>query len=147
LTIIGLIISGIIISAGGGPNHKAIGFKFWNDTGGFQQYQDIGEPHLRNWEIHAIPNIFPWQVVPRGASLAFSAVREYEYTLPCHFTDNFAVLINAAFAFIGSEITAIAAAETSNVRALYNVTFSSRSDFGTFHSPKKTFPGPSRASG
>ncbi|KAJ5389410.1 Amino acid/polyamine transporter I [Penicillium cataractarum] len=77
LTIIGLIISGIIISAGGGPNHKAIGFKFWNETGGFQQYKDIGGA--------------------KGRFLGF-----------------FSVLINAAFAFIGSEITAIAAAETSN---------------------------------
>ncbi|KAJ5585153.1 Amino acid/polyamine transporter I [Penicillium hispanicum] len=77
LTIIGLIISGIIISAGGGPNHEAIGFKFWDETGGFQQYEGIGGA--------------------KGRFLGF-----------------FSVLINAAFAFIGSEITAIAAAETSN---------------------------------
>ncbi|KAJ5263748.1 Amino acid/polyamine transporter I [Penicillium angulare] len=81
LTIIGLIISGIIISAGGGPTHEAIGFKFWNETGGFQQYQDIGGA--------------------KGRFLGF-----------------FSVLINAAFAFIGSEITAIAAAETSNIGLL-----------------------------
>jgi yeast amino acid transporter len=37
VTIIGLIITGIIISAGGGPNHTAIGFKYWNETGGFIQ--------------------------------------------------------------------------------------------------------------
>jgi len=28
LTIIGLIITGIIITAGGGPNHESIGFRF-----------------------------------------------------------------------------------------------------------------------
>ena len=41
LTIIGLVITGIIISAGGGPNHEAIGFKFWKETGGFVQYEGI----------------------------------------------------------------------------------------------------------
>ncbi|KAJ5118185.1 Amino acid/polyamine transporter I [Penicillium atrosanguineum] len=79
LTIIGLIITGVIISAGGGPNHEVIGFKFWNETGGFVQYEGIGGA--------------------KGRFLGF-----------------FSVLINAAFAFIGSEITAIAAAETSNPR-------------------------------
>ena len=42
LTVIGLIITGIIISAGGGPNHEAIGFKYWDETGGFVQYEGIG---------------------------------------------------------------------------------------------------------
>ena len=30
-----VIISGIVISAGGAPNHHAIGFKYWDSTGGF----------------------------------------------------------------------------------------------------------------
>ncbi|OJJ46426.1 hypothetical protein ASPZODRAFT_142245 [Penicilliopsis zonata CBS 506.65] len=77
LTIVGLIITGIIISAGGGPDHQAIGFKYWNETGGFVQYEGIAGA--------------------KGRFLGF-----------------FAVLINAAFAFIGTEITAIAAAETAN---------------------------------
>ncbi|PYI03538.1 putative arginine permease [Aspergillus sclerotiicarbonarius CBS 121057] len=77
LTILGLIITGIIISAGGGPNHEAIGFKFWNETGGFVQYAGIAGA--------------------KGRFLGF-----------------FAVLIDAAFAFIGTEITAIAAAETAS---------------------------------
>ena len=33
LTIVGLIILGIIISAGGGPNGEKIGFKYWKDPG------------------------------------------------------------------------------------------------------------------
>lgn len=41
VTIIGLIILGVIITSGGGPNHQAIGFKYWNETGGFVQYHDI----------------------------------------------------------------------------------------------------------
>ena len=43
LTIIGLIIAGIIISAGGGPNGESIGFKYWNETGGFMQFEGIGK--------------------------------------------------------------------------------------------------------
>ncbi|CAK7214651.1 hypothetical protein SEUCBS140593_002253 [Sporothrix eucalyptigena] len=77
ITIIGLIIAGIVISAGGGPNHEAIGFKYWRETGGFVQYEGIAGA--------------------KGRFLGF-----------------FADLISAAFAFIGTEIVAIAAAETAN---------------------------------
>lgn len=79
VTVIGLIILGIIISAGGGPNHEAIGFRYWRETGGFVQYMGIPGS--------------------KGRFLAF-----------------FSVMINAAFAFIGSEVTAIAAAETADPR-------------------------------
>lgn len=79
ITVIGLIILGIIISAGGGPNHQAIGFKYWRETGGFVQYMGIPGS--------------------KGRFLAF-----------------FSVMMNAAFAFIGSEVTAIAAAETADPR-------------------------------
>ncbi|KAI7412576.1 hypothetical protein KC336_g11664 [Hortaea werneckii] len=41
ITVIGLIITGVIITAGGGPNGEAIGFRFWNQTGGFVQYAGI----------------------------------------------------------------------------------------------------------
>ncbi|KAH8895327.1 putative arginine permease [Thozetella sp. PMI_491] len=79
VTIVGLIILGIIISAGGGPNHEAIGFKYWDETKGFIQFEGIQGA--------------------KGRFLGF-----------------FSVLISAAFAFIGSEITAIAAAEAANPR-------------------------------
>lgn len=35
MTIIGLIIIGIVITSGGGPDHQSIGFRYWNETGGF----------------------------------------------------------------------------------------------------------------
>ncbi|KAF4633767.1 hypothetical protein G7Y89_g4355 [Cudoniella acicularis] len=79
ITILGLIITGVVITAGGGPNHESIGFRFWNETGGFVQYGGIAGV--------------------KGRFLGF-----------------FSVLISAAFAFIGTEITAIAAAETANPR-------------------------------
>jgi amino acid transporter len=43
ITIVGLIILSVIITAGGGPNHESIGFRFWHETGGFMQFQGIGE--------------------------------------------------------------------------------------------------------
>ncbi|KAG9857022.1 dicarboxylic amino acid permease, partial [Aureobasidium melanogenum] len=77
LTIIGLIITGIVVTFGGGPDGTPIGFRYWNESGGFVQYQDIPGAKGR-------------------------------------FLDFFSVLINAAFAFIGTEITAITAVECAN---------------------------------
>ncbi|ORY31445.1 amino acid permease/ SLC12A domain-containing protein [Naematelia encephala] len=79
LTITGLIILGIIISAGGGPNHKTIGFHYWRDPGPFTQYENIAGA---------------W-----GQFLGF-----------------WAVLTQAAFSYIGTEIVAIAAGEARNPR-------------------------------
>jgi amino acid transporter len=39
--IIGLIITNIIISAGGGPTKEKIGFKYWKNPGPFVQYLGI----------------------------------------------------------------------------------------------------------
>ncbi|KAG8219965.1 amino acid permease [Butyriboletus roseoflavus] len=41
LTISGLIILGIIIDLGGGPNHDRIGFRYWKNPGAFVQFQGI----------------------------------------------------------------------------------------------------------
>jgi amino acid transporter len=79
ITIVGLIIAGIVITSGGGPNHQSIGFRFWKETGGFVQYEGIAGA--------------------KGRFLGF-----------------FAVLLQGAFAFIGTEITAIAAAEAASPR-------------------------------
>ena len=48
ITVIGLILVGIIITAGGGPNHETIGFRFWNETGGFVQDSGIRKI-LQKW--------------------------------------------------------------------------------------------------
>ena len=34
-------LQGIVISAGGGPNHSAIGFKYWHDPGPFVQFLGV----------------------------------------------------------------------------------------------------------
>ncbi|KAI8069715.1 amino acid transporter [Gongronella butleri] len=80
LTIVGLIILGIIIDAGGVPtNPTVIGVSYWQDPGPWVQYKGI-------------PGAL-------GRFLGY-----------------FSVLLSAAFAFIGTEIVAIAAGETSNPR-------------------------------
>ena len=34
LVVIGIIILSVILAAGGGPNHRATGFTYWNNPGG-----------------------------------------------------------------------------------------------------------------
>ncbi|ORX57590.1 amino acid transporter [Hesseltinella vesiculosa] len=81
LLVIGLIILGVIIDAGGVPTDKGnvIGVKYWIDPGPWAQYMDIP-----------------------GATGRFLGF--------------FSVLLNATFAFIGTEIVGIAAGEASNPR-------------------------------
>ncbi|EJD00917.1 amino acid permease [Fomitiporia mediterranea MF3/22] len=79
ITITGLIILGIVLDLGGGPNHDRIGFRYWKNPGPFHQFNDIGgsEGRFLGW----------W-----------------------------AVMTQAAFSFIGTEIVAIAAGEAKNPR-------------------------------
>lgn len=77
VTIVGLIILGIILDAGGGPDHDHLGFRYWRNPGPFVQYLGI-EGSL-------------------GRFLGF-----------------WAVLIQASFSYIGTEITAITAGEARN---------------------------------
>ena len=79
LTITGLIVLGIVITSGGGPDHKSIGFQYWRHPGPFTQYNDI--------------------TGSKGRFLGF-----------------WAVLTQAAFSYIGTEIVAIAAGEARNPR-------------------------------
>ncbi|AFR95028.2 AAT family amino acid transporter [Cryptococcus neoformans C23] len=79
LTIVGLIILGIVITAGGGPDHRSIGFQYWRNPGPFVQYDGISG------------------VLGR-------------------FLGYWAVLTQAAFSYIGTEIVAIAAGEAKNPR-------------------------------
>ncbi len=37
----GLIILGIVLDLGGGPNHDRIGFRYWKTPGPFVQYDNI----------------------------------------------------------------------------------------------------------
>ncbi|KAG6845970.1 hypothetical protein H0H87_011018 [Tephrocybe sp. NHM501043] len=79
ITIVGLIILGIVLDLGGGPNHDRIGFRYWKNPGAFAQFSDI-------------PGA-------KGRFLAW-----------------WAVMTQAAFSFIGTEIVAIAAGEAKNPR-------------------------------
>ncbi|GBE80532.1 amino acid permease [Sparassis latifolia] len=79
LTITGLIILGIVLDLGGGPNHDRLGFRYWKHPGPFNQYAGIEGA--------------------KGRFLAF-----------------WAVLTQAAFSYIGTEVVAIAGAESKNPR-------------------------------
>lgn len=46
ITIVGLILLGLIITCGGGPDHQTIGFRFWKE-GAFQQMNGIPGPKGR----------------------------------------------------------------------------------------------------
>ncbi len=67
---VGLIILGIILDLGGGPDRDRIGFRYWKNPGPFAQYNDIAGA--------------------KGRFLGF-----------------WAVLSQAAFSFIGTEIVAV----------------------------------------
>ncbi|KAI0732334.1 amino acid permease [Fomitopsis betulina] len=79
ITIVGLIILGIVLDLGGGPNHDRIGFRYWKNPGPFVQYHGIQGNTGR-------------------------------------FLGWWAVMTQAAFSFIGTEIVAIAAGEAKNPR-------------------------------
>jgi amino acid transporter len=44
LCFIGLIIVSIVITAGGGPNHEVIGFRYWHNPGAWTDYNGITGP-------------------------------------------------------------------------------------------------------
>ncbi|KFY30092.1 hypothetical protein V494_08273 [Pseudogymnoascus sp. VKM F-4513 (FW-928)] len=43
ITIIGLIILGVVLFFGGGPNHDRLGFRYWRDPGAFREYRTPGD--------------------------------------------------------------------------------------------------------
>ncbi|KAL1945996.1 hypothetical protein VTO73DRAFT_1998 [Trametes versicolor] len=79
VTIVGLLILGIVLDLGGGPNHDRIGFRYWKSPGPFVQFDGIAGT--------------------KGRFLGWSAV-----------------MAQAAFSFIGTEVVAIAGAEVKNPR-------------------------------
>ena len=53
MLIIGLIIGGLIINLGGGPDHERIGFRYWQDPGAFNSYIKTGAAgnFLAFWKV------------------------------------------------------------------------------------------------
>ena len=62
VTIVGLIILGIILDLGGGPNHDRIGFRYWKDPGPFVQFDGISGAKGRflGWSRVAIQAAFSY---------------------------------------------------------------------------------------
>jgi len=53
MLIIGLIIGGLVIDLGGGPNHQRLGFHYWNTPGAFNEYIETGSAgrFLAFWKV------------------------------------------------------------------------------------------------
>jgi len=90
ITIVGLILLGLILMCGGGPNHDPIGFRYWRNPGPFNHISldNVTNPDAGNYVGGS------W-----GQFLAF-----------------WAVLVQAAFSFIGTEIIATTLGEAENPR-------------------------------
>ncbi|KAJ6510097.1 amino acid permease, partial [Mycena vitilis] len=86
ITITGLIILGIILDLGGGPNHDRIGFRYWKN------------PYTTHW--------------PVGPFVQYDGIAGAKG----RFLGWWAVMTQAAFSYIGTEIVAIAAGEAKNPR-------------------------------
>ncbi|KAK2031388.1 amino acid permease [Colletotrichum zoysiae] len=44
LCFVGLVFVSIVITAGGGPGHEAVGFRYWDRPGAFVEYNGVGGP-------------------------------------------------------------------------------------------------------
>ncbi|KAI0769430.1 amino acid permease [Trametes elegans] len=79
ITITGLLVLGLVLDLGGGPNHDRIGFRYWKQPGPFIAFDGVpgAKGHFLGWS---------------------------------------AVMSQAAFSFMGSEVIAIAGAEAKNPR-------------------------------
>lgn len=53
MLIIALIIGGLVIDLGGGPNHERLGFRYWINPGAFNQYIETGSAggFLAFWKV------------------------------------------------------------------------------------------------
>ncbi|KAF7560547.1 hypothetical protein G7046_g3576 [Stylonectria norvegica] len=53
MLILGLIIGGLVINLGGGPNHERLGFHYWRDPGAFNAYIKTGSAgnFLAFWKV------------------------------------------------------------------------------------------------
>ena len=78
---LGLIILGIILDLGGGPDHDRIGFRYWKHPGPFVQFDGIAGA--------------------KGRFLGW-----------------WAVLTQAAFSFIGTEIVAVSSTSSHGLSAM-----------------------------
>jgi amino acid transporter len=101
IAIVGLIILGIILMAGGGPNHDPIGFRYWRNPGKFGV-----------WVVHlnTADGIGPFNQVSIEGGDSFIPGTTGQ------FLAWFACLIQAAFSFLGTEIIATTFGEAQNPR-------------------------------
>ncbi|KAI1268400.1 dicarboxylic amino acid permease [Xylariaceae sp. FL1019] len=98
VVIVGVIFVTLIISAGGGPDHHARGFEYWRNPGGFAPYL-IGGSATSGSATSQVPL---WDFVG-NKSLA-------------QFIGFYSTLVNAVFAFLGTELVGVTVGEAQNPR-------------------------------
>ncbi|GAB1523253.1 hypothetical protein RhiTH_006384 [Rhizoctonia solani] len=91
--IVVLLLVGLVITAGGGPTHESIGFRYWRDPGPFRQY----------WKLKWLSKL----ALSEGQTIGGSWGK---------FLAVWSTLINAAFAYGNIQVVAIAGCETKNPR-------------------------------
>lgn len=109
ITIIGLIILGVILTAGGGPSGEVIGGKYWRDPGPFVQYLGI-DGSLGQF-------LGFWTVLTQAAySYSKSRNRRFLRDGSVFAQSLFERIIDCRFSLstVGSEVVALAAAESRN---------------------------------
>lgn len=86
IIVVGIILFSLIIACGGGPDGDARGFRYWNDPGAFAE----------------------WSPMRTGFSTTSDDVKR--------FLGFWSVMVNATFAYLGTELVGVTAGEAQNPR-------------------------------
>ncbi|KAH8169386.1 amino acid permease domain-containing protein [Sarocladium implicatum] len=86
IIVLGIILFSLIIACGGGPDGDARGFRYWNDPGAFAE----------------------WKPMREGYSTTSSDLKQ--------FLGFWSVMVNATFAYLGTELVGVTAGEAQNPR-------------------------------
>ncbi|KAK7422814.1 hypothetical protein QQX98_001376 [Neonectria punicea] len=82
MLIFGLIIGGLVINLGGGPDHERRGFRYWNDPGAFNSYIKTGTAgnFLAFWKV-MLPAAFSYGNI-QVVAISGSETRNPRKTVP-----------------------------------------------------------------
>jgi amino acid transporter len=82
MLIIGLIIGGLVINLGGGPNHERLGFRYWENPGAFNSYIKTGAAgaFLAFWKV-MLPAAFSYGNI-QVVAISGSETRNPRKTVP-----------------------------------------------------------------
>lgn len=123
LVLVGLLLLGIILDLGGGPNHDRIGFRYWKSKSG-GMYRRV--PYTDSDSIFAEPGPFAHYIYQNDVGVFLGVW----YAIP-----------NALFAYIGTELIGVTG-ETTVRLFLKRITDSSFSRYtvGEARDPRRAIP-------